>query len=64
MMIMVSSTHFLILYLGLEIMSLSLYALVALDRNNAKASEAAFKYFVLGAWHRAFCCMVYPSSTA
>jgi NADH-quinone oxidoreductase subunit N len=49
MMIMVSSAHFLILYLGLEIMSLSLYALVALDRNNAKASEAAFKYFVLGA---------------
>jgi NADH-quinone oxidoreductase subunit N len=49
MMVMASSTHFLILYLGLEIMSLALYTLVALDRNNPKASEAAFKYFVLGA---------------
>jgi len=49
MMIMVSAWNFLNLYLGLELMSLSLYAMVAFDRNSAKASEAAMKYFVLGA---------------
>lgn len=49
MMIMVSGQHFLTLYMGLELLSLSLYALVALDRDNARATEAAMKYFVLGA---------------
>lgn len=49
MMIMVSGSHFLSLYIGLELLSLSLYALVALDRDNARATEAAMKYFVLGA---------------
>ena len=49
MMIMVSGSHFLTLYIGLELLSLSLYALVALDRDNARATEAAMKYFVLGA---------------
>lgn len=49
MMIMVSGQHMLTLYIGLELLSLSLYALVALDRDNAKATEAAMKYFVLGA---------------
>lgn len=49
MMIMVSGHHFLTLYMGLELLSLSLYALVALDRDNAKSTEAAMKYFVLGA---------------
>jgi NADH-quinone oxidoreductase subunit N len=49
MMIMVSGQHFLTLYMGLELLSLCLYALVALDRDNAKATEAAMKYFVLGA---------------
>lgn len=47
--IMVSGNNFLTLYLGLETMSLSLYALVALRRDNAIATEAAMKYFVLGA---------------
>src|SRR3990172_8171214 len=37
------------IYLGLELMSLSLYAMVALQRDSATASEAAMKYFVLGA---------------
>jgi NADH-quinone oxidoreductase subunit N len=37
------------LYIGLELMSLSLYALVAADRDSARSSEAAMKYFVLGA---------------
>lgn len=49
MMIMISSHHFLSLYLGLELLSLSLYAMVAFDRDNENASEAAIKYFVLGA---------------
>jgi NADH-quinone oxidoreductase subunit N len=49
MMIMVSGYNLLTLYVGLELLSLSLYALVAMDRDNAKATEAAMKYFVLGA---------------
>ena len=48
-MVMISANHFLTLYLGLELLSLSLYALVALDRDSARATEAAMKYFVLGA---------------
>ncbi len=48
-MIMISGTSFLSIYLGLELMSLSLYALVALRRDNAVSTEAAMKYFVLGA---------------
>jgi NADH-quinone oxidoreductase subunit N len=47
--IMVSARHFLVIYLGLELMSLSLYALVALRRDHAISTEAAMKYFVLGA---------------
>jgi NADH-quinone oxidoreductase subunit N len=49
MMVMVSGQSMLTLYVGLELLSLSLYALVAMDRDNAKATEAAMKYFVLGA---------------
>ena len=49
MQVLITANHFLTLYLGLELMSLSLYALVALQRDNPKASEAAMKYFVLGA---------------
>jgi len=49
MMIMVSAAHFLTLYLGLELLSLSLYAMVAFQRDSAPATEAAMKYFVLGA---------------
>lgn len=49
MMIMVSGQNMLTLYVGLELLSLSLYALVAMDRDNARATEAAMKYFVLGA---------------
>ncbi|MFK7956229.1 MAG: NADH-quinone oxidoreductase subunit NuoN [Lysobacterales bacterium] len=49
MMVMISAGSMLSLYLGLELLALSTYALVALDRNNALASESAMKYFVLGA---------------
>src|SRR5206468_1913999 len=50
MMVMISAGHFLTLYLGLELMSLCLYSLVALDRDSAVSSEAAMKYFVLAAF--------------
>ncbi len=49
MMIMVSGYSFLTLYLGLELLALSLYAMVAFGRDSVKAAEAAMKYFVLGA---------------
>ncbi len=49
MMVMVSAQSFLTAYLGLELLSLSLYALVAFDRDSKTGSEAAMKYFVLGA---------------
>ncbi len=49
MMIMISGQNFLTLYMGLELLSLCLYSLVALDRDNPRATEAAMKYFVLGA---------------
>ncbi|MEM5401413.1 MULTISPECIES: NADH-quinone oxidoreductase subunit NuoN [Paraburkholderia] len=46
---MISGNNFLTLYLGLELMSLSLYAVIALRRNAAQSNEAAMKYYVLGA---------------
>lgn len=49
MMIMISSAHFLSMYLGVELLSLSMYALVAIDRHSVRSTEAAMKYFVLGA---------------
>lgn len=49
MMVMISANHLLSVYLGLELLSLSLYAMVALQRDSARATEAAMKYFVLGA---------------
>ncbi|MEE9330646.1 MAG: NADH-quinone oxidoreductase subunit NuoN, partial [Methylophilaceae bacterium] len=49
MMVMISGQSMLTIYMGLELLSLCVYALVALDRDNAKATEAAMKYFVLGA---------------
>jgi len=49
MMVMISASHLLTLYLGLELLSLSLYSMVALQRDSAMATEAAMKYFILGA---------------
>ena len=48
-MVMISGNNFLVIYLGLELMSLSLYALVALRRDHTISTEAAMKYFILGA---------------
>jgi NADH-quinone oxidoreductase subunit N len=49
MNVMVSASHFMTLYMGLETLSLSLYALIALQRDSVPATESAMKYFVLGA---------------
>jgi NADH-quinone oxidoreductase subunit N len=48
-MVMISAHHLLVIYLGLELMSLSLYAMVAMRRDDPVSIEAAMKYFVLGA---------------
>lgn len=48
-MVMISAGNLITVYLGLELMSLSLYALIALRRDDTTATEAAMKYFVLGA---------------
>jgi NADH-quinone oxidoreductase subunit N len=53
-MIMISGNSLLTLYLGVELMSLSLYALVALRRDHAISTEAAMKYFILGALSSGF----------
>ena len=49
MMVMISAHSFLLVYLGLELLSLSLYAMIAFNRKSLRASESAMKYFVLGA---------------
>ena len=49
MMVMISANHFLTIYIGLELLSLSLYAMVAMNRDSVASTEAAMKYFVLGA---------------
>ncbi len=47
--VLISANNFLVMYVGLELLSLSSYSLVALERDNARSTEAAMKYFVLGA---------------
>jgi NADH-quinone oxidoreductase subunit N len=54
MFVMISGSNFLVIYLGLELLTLCSYALVALRRDNATATEAAMKYFVLGAMASGF----------
>jgi NADH-quinone oxidoreductase subunit N len=49
MMVMVSARDLISLYLGIELMSLSLYVIAAIDRENVRSTEAGLKYFVLGA---------------
>ena len=49
MMVMVTANHMLPMYIGLEMMSLALYTMVAFDRDSGRSTEAAMKYFVLGA---------------
>jgi NADH-quinone oxidoreductase subunit N len=52
--VMISGNNFLVIYLGLELLTLCSYALVALRRDHALATEAAMKYFVLGAMASGF----------
>ena len=54
MFVMISGNNFLVIYMGLELLTLCSYALVALRRDNATATEAAMKYFVLGAMASGF----------
>ncbi len=54
MFVMISGNNLLVIYMGLELLTLSSYALVALRRDNAAATEAAMKYFVLGAMASGF----------
>lgn len=54
MMIMISSSDFLVIFLGLEVLSISSYALAGLRRKDEKSSEAAIKYFLLGSFATAF----------
>ena len=54
MFIMIGGNNFLVIYLGLELLTLSSYALVALRRDHVTATEAAMKYFVLGAMASGF----------
>jgi NADH-quinone oxidoreductase subunit N len=54
MFVMISGNNLLVIYMGLELLTLSSYALVALRRDNAVATEAAMKYFVLGAMASGF----------
>lgn len=49
MMMMISANDLISLYVGLELQSLSLYVVAAIDRDSARSSEAGLKYFVLGA---------------
>ncbi|HEY4920073.1 MAG TPA: NADH-quinone oxidoreductase subunit NuoN [Xanthobacteraceae bacterium] len=49
MMVLVSAGDLIALYLGTELMSLALYVIAAIDRDNARSTEAGLKYFVLGA---------------
>jgi len=54
LMIMVSSTHMIVVFLGLEVLSVSSYALAGLKRKDDKSSEAAVKYFLMGSFASAF----------
>ena len=47
-MIMISAKHLLLLYLGIELLSLSLYSIIAFNKDSIYSSEAAIKYFILG----------------
>jgi NADH-quinone oxidoreductase subunit N len=60
-MTMISANNLLVIYLGLELQALSLYGMVALRRDDARATEAAMKYFVLGALASGF--LLYGMST-
>ena len=53
-MVMVSTTNLLMIFIGLEILSIALYCLVGMSRREQKSEESALKYFLLGAFASAF----------
>ena len=57
MFVMISGNNFLVIYLGIELLTFSSYALVALRRDHTLATEAAMKYFILGALASGFLSM-------
>jgi len=57
MLMLISAADLIALYLGLELMSLALYVVAAIDRDNLRSTEAGLKYFVLGALSSACCSM-------
>ncbi len=63
MLVLVQANHLLVLYLGLELMSLPLYAMLAMERERGGAQEAALKYFIMGAMASGFflygCSLIY-----
>ena len=61
-MLMVDSENFIMLFIGLEIGSISLYALAGLNRGDQLSNEASLKYFLLGSL--ASCCLLYTSDAA
>jgi NADH-quinone oxidoreductase subunit N len=62
MMMMISATDLISLYVGLELQSLALYVIASIDRDNVKSTEAGLKYFVLGALSSGM--LLYGSSLA
>jgi NADH-quinone oxidoreductase subunit N len=54
MMVMVSSNHFVTIFIGLEVMSIAIYVLCGLLSGNPRSAEASLKYFLLGAFATAF----------
>ena len=54
MMLMAAATDLLVIFLALEVLSLSVYVLTGIRRDSAAGAEAAFKYFLLGAFSSAF----------
>jgi NADH-quinone oxidoreductase subunit N len=62
MMMLISAADLIALYLGLELMSLALYVVAAIDRDSVRSTEAGLKYFVLGALSSG-CCFTGPHSS-
>jgi hypothetical protein len=63
MMLMGGAADLMVLFLGLETMSVALYVMAALDRRSPRSAEAGLKYFLLGAFASGSCCMASPCCT-
>jgi len=63
MMVMAAGADLMVIFLGLELMSVAVYVLAGFDRRRARSAEAALKYFLLGAFASGFCCTASRSFT-